>query len=550
MHRRLSALQHRAASALGVDEAKRMETVVAMLANNARRVPGYWIQLFLSMGIATLGLVLDSTAVVIGAMLVSPLMGPILELGMGFAVGSSLLVLQAAFRVVMSVVVVVTGAALLVLALPFHEITHEIATRVAPTALDLLVAVFCALTAGYTTVRPGSDTTAAAAGTAIGIALVPPLGTVGFGLGTGALDVAGGAALLFTANLSAILVLAVLSFLLLGFNQVNAAVVERDFLAVDGPIAQRWARNAHRALGSAFGSRYGLAMRVLIPALFLAAVFVPLRRALDEVSWEVRARDAVRRIVQEESPHAIQTAVVVDRHALSLRLFTVGSATRAADLERRIIARVRRATGVTPEVAVVAVPGSQQLLATAAAAMHAPSPAPEEAPTLTLRQRVADAVSTEWPAAAGPLLRWEMTVSATDSISLRLSHLGEPLSAVAATLLSRAISARLAAPVAVVDAPIPATVLTAAAGRQTRWMDSTRVLLSIVASSDSVMACVRGPIAPSRRTTARDRAVAKALQATEASRRGRLVASDADRWQIRLAVGSCSDGGPLPSIER
>lgn len=86
---------------------------------------------------------------------------------------------------------------------------------------------------------PGSDTTAAAAGTAIGIALVPPLGTVGFGLGTGALDVAGGAALLFTANLSAILVLAVLSFLLLGFNQVNAAVVERDFLAGDGPITHR-----------------------------------------------------------------------------------------------------------------------------------------------------------------------------------------------------------------------------------------------------------------------------------------------------------------------
>ena len=139
-----------------------METVVALLANNARRVPGYWIQLFLSMGIATLGLVLDSTAVVIGAMLVSPLMGPIIELGMGFAVGSSLLVLQALLRVAISIVVVIAGAAVLVLALPFHEITPEIAMRVAPTALDLLVAIFCALTAAYTTVRPGSDTTAAA----------------------------------------------------------------------------------------------------------------------------------------------------------------------------------------------------------------------------------------------------------------------------------------------------------------------------------------------------------------------------------------------------
>src|SRR4029079_1021840 len=98
-HRHLAGLQHRVAAALGVDEARRMETVVAMLANNARRVPGYWIQLFLATGIATLGLVLDSTAVVIGAMLVSPLMGPIVELGMGFAVGSSMLVLRASIRV-------------------------------------------------------------------------------------------------------------------------------------------------------------------------------------------------------------------------------------------------------------------------------------------------------------------------------------------------------------------------------------------------------------------------------------------------------------------
>ena len=550
MPRRLSALQHRAASALGVDEAKRMETVVAMLANNARRAPGYWIQLVLSMGIATLGLVLDSTAVVIGAMLVSPLMGPILELGMGFAVGSSLLVLQAAIRVVMSVVVVVTGAALLVLALPFHEITHEIATRVAPTALDLLVAAFCALTAAYTTVRPGSDTTAAAAGTAIGIALVPPLGTVGFGLGTGALDLAGGAALLFTANLSAILVLAVLSFLLLGFNQVDAAVVERGFVAVDGPLASRWAGKAHRVMGQLFGSRYGLAMRVLIPAVFLAAVFVPLGRALDEVSWEVRARDAVRRIVQEESPHAIQTAVVVDRHALSLRLFTVGSTTGAADVERRIIARVKRATGVTPEVAVVAVPDTRQLLATAAAATHAPSPAPDEAPTLTLRQRVADAITTEWPDAAGPLLRWEMTVTAADSISLRLRHLGEPLSTVGEALLARAISTRLAAPVAVVDTAVPATVLTATAGGQGAWLDSSRVLLAFVARADSMMACVRGPIGAPRRMTSRNRAVMTALQGTEASHRGRIVVSDADRWQIRLVVGSCGVGHPLPFIDR
>jgi hypothetical protein len=95
-------VQDRLALGLGVGETQRIETVVSMLRNNVRLAPGYWIQLILATGIATLGLALDSTAVVIGAMLVSPLMGPIIELGMGFAVGSSLLVMRAAFRVALT----------------------------------------------------------------------------------------------------------------------------------------------------------------------------------------------------------------------------------------------------------------------------------------------------------------------------------------------------------------------------------------------------------------------------------------------------------------
>jgi uncharacterized hydrophobic protein (TIGR00271 family) len=155
-------LQHWAAEAVHIDEAGRADTVVTMLANNARRAPGYWIQLVLATGIATLGLVLNSTAVVIGAMLVSPLMGPLVELGMGFAVGSSLLVMRASLRVLLSVGIAIAAAALITMSLPFQEITAEVSARAAPTLLDLLVAMFCALTAAYTTVRPGSDTTAAA----------------------------------------------------------------------------------------------------------------------------------------------------------------------------------------------------------------------------------------------------------------------------------------------------------------------------------------------------------------------------------------------------
>ena len=496
IHHHFTGLQHRIASALGVDEGKRMETVVAMLANNARRVPGYWIQLFLSMGIATLGLVLDSTAVVIGAMLVSPLMGPIIELGMGFAVGSSLLVLQALLRVAISIVVVIAGAAVLVLALPFHEITPEIAMRVAPTALDLLVAIFCALTAAYTTVRPGSDTTAAAAGTAVGIALVPPLCTLGFGLGTGDFEIAGGAALLFVANLSAIIVFAVISFLLLGFNQVDAANLEGDFIGINSPITQRWVGRLYRGLHGLFGSRFGLAMRLLIPGLFLAAVFVPLRRALNEVTWEVRARAALRKIVEEESPRAMQTSVVVERHTLRLRLLIVGTSTRAADVERRVSARLKTATGVVPAVSIVAMPDAQMMLAAAAAERHVPNADVDTAPKLGMRERAAHAIASEWPAVAGRLLHWDLTVSSGDSLLVVVRHLGEPLHGAGEAMLGRALSTQLQTPVRVQDVSLPSSPLIARGGQLTSWTDTTRALLGIVATTDGAVACVYGPIGP------------------------------------------------------
>ena len=335
-----------------------------MLDSNARRAPGYWLQLFLATGIATLGLALGSTAVVIGGMLVSPLMGPIVELGMGFAVGSSLLVIQAFLRVALSAGGVVVTAALIPLALPFHEITGEIGARTAPTLLDLLVAVFCALAASYTTVRRAADTTAAAAGTAIGIALVPPLCVVGYGLGTASMLVASGAALLFTANFSAIVLVAVLSFLLLGFDQVDAASLERDYLETGGTRTDRVAKRGHLALRRAFGSRYGLAARLLIPTLVLASVAVPLRSALDEVSWEVRARNAIQRLLDVEDPRAVQSALTVERRSVVLRLLIVGSPQQAATLQRRLGERIASATLVTPSVSVMAVPDANVLKAT------------------------------------------------------------------------------------------------------------------------------------------------------------------------------------------
>src|SRR5688572_13521671 len=90
----LRRFQDRLGALLGCEPSAREGVVQAMLHRNPREATGYWLQLVVAVGIATLGLVLGSTAVVIAAMLVAPLMGPIVGLGMGLAVGSPFLVLR------------------------------------------------------------------------------------------------------------------------------------------------------------------------------------------------------------------------------------------------------------------------------------------------------------------------------------------------------------------------------------------------------------------------------------------------------------------------
>src|SRR5438046_852123 len=89
----------------------------------------YWLELLFSAGIATLGLVLNSPAVVIGAMLISPLMGPIIAAGLSLAAGDLYLGLKSALSLLASIAVAISFSAALVWLLPFHSPTAEILAR-------------------------------------------------------------------------------------------------------------------------------------------------------------------------------------------------------------------------------------------------------------------------------------------------------------------------------------------------------------------------------------------------------------------------------------
>ncbi|HXC25686.1 MAG TPA: DUF389 domain-containing protein [Gemmatimonadaceae bacterium] len=537
--------QHRLSALLGVDANRRTDTVVTMLQNNARRAPGYWIQLVLATGIATLGLTLGSTAVVIGGMLVSPLMGPIIELGMGFAVGSSLLVIRAAIRVIVSVAVVIAGAALLTLALPFHDVTGEIAARAAPTALDLLIAIFCALTAAYTTVRPGADTTAAAAGTAIGIALVPPLCTTGFGLGIQSFHITSGAALLFTANVSSILLFSVLSFLLLGFDQVNAARLETSLhtsSADNDPPSEQLGDRVIRALRALFGSRYGLAVRVLLPLLFLAAVYVPLRDALDEVTWQVRTRAVIRRILTKDAPGAVQISMEVEQHAVALHLVVVDTTARGGNLEQRLVSRIEHVTGVVPNVTILTVPDARMLATVAANEVgRVSSPAPLT--LAALPDSIGSQLAAAWPTAtAGPLVHWNVTLATGKATMVTVKHIGASLGPAGQVLLAHILSRSVGMPVTVTEIVLPATPLIEQAHHTKAWLDSALAVLAEVAHLDSVVGCVNEATTQSGRSSRLWRDVHAQLLASPAAQAGRMILTHpAPQWTLRVAWRNCQE---------
>ena len=100
----------------------------------------YWLEIVFSAGIATFGLVLNSPAVIIGAMLISPLMGPIMATGLSLAVGDLYLSIKAVANLVVSIAMAIALSAFFVWLLPFHSATGEILARTNPNLLDLGIA--------------------------------------------------------------------------------------------------------------------------------------------------------------------------------------------------------------------------------------------------------------------------------------------------------------------------------------------------------------------------------------------------------------------------
>lgn len=200
----------------GMNPEDRMRVMEACLV-----LPGVgWITHFvlmmsMSLIVAIMGLSANSPALVIGAMLIAPLMTPVLGIAASISMALGDAVLRSVITVFLATVGAITVSYVIAGWLPGTLLTGEVLARTAPDARDLVVALAAGIAGSYATARP--DVSSSLPGVAIAVALVPPLAVVGISLRADKADLAWGALLLYGTNLAAIVTVSTIVFVVAGF---------------------------------------------------------------------------------------------------------------------------------------------------------------------------------------------------------------------------------------------------------------------------------------------------------------------------------------------
>ena len=196
-------------------------TLFSNLREESRVTQNFMVLLILSTMLATFGLFINSSSIIIGAMILAPLMQPIVSLSMGVLRQDSTLEIHGAKSIMVGVLVVLLTSALLALFTPIERLTTEMTGRLSPTILDLFVAIVSGVAAAY--VKSNEKILGSLAGVAIAVALVPPIAVAGIGLGWGDWSMFSMALLLFITNLVGIVLSASFTFAILGFSPLHLA---------------------------------------------------------------------------------------------------------------------------------------------------------------------------------------------------------------------------------------------------------------------------------------------------------------------------------------
>ena len=204
---------------------KEQQTPIAELNRDIWRlsVPSFSFHFMLSLSaiIATLGLLSNSAAVIIGAMIVAPLMGPIVGMAYSTAMGNRKLLKRSSLTVLKGILLTITVAWVVTAVINLDTVDTEIMSRVKPTLIDFGIAMAAGAAGAFAYTR--RSISSALPGVAIAVALVPPLSVVGIGFAQGETEIAFGALLLFATNLICIIFFGSLVFLFQSYGNLERA---------------------------------------------------------------------------------------------------------------------------------------------------------------------------------------------------------------------------------------------------------------------------------------------------------------------------------------
>ncbi len=177
--------------------------------------------LFLSSVVCTLGLLANSVAVVIGAMIITPLLNPVIGIAFSIIIHNRRLFKRASLTLALGVLLAVINSALLCYLIGLQTLGPEILIRSQPTLLDLVVAVAAGSAGAFANAR--LRVSSALPGVAVAVALLPPISVIGIGIALGSTELLLGALLLFATNLTGIVFGGGLTFLVSGYGSLDRA---------------------------------------------------------------------------------------------------------------------------------------------------------------------------------------------------------------------------------------------------------------------------------------------------------------------------------------
>jgi uncharacterized hydrophobic protein (TIGR00271 family) len=207
------------------------EVVLRSIKSNTLFSFSYLVLLVFSTLVCTLGLLLGITPIVIGGMIISPLMWPLMKIAIGVTCESKVYIKQAISLLLLSIVIIVLFSFLIAYLSPIKLVNQEILSRTEPTLLDIFVAFAVGVVAAFALVQ--KKVSDSLAGVAIAASLLPPLCVSGIGIAIYNYEISSGGFLLFLANVVSIIFVSIFVFIFSGIKKdVNNPIRLKGILLI------------------------------------------------------------------------------------------------------------------------------------------------------------------------------------------------------------------------------------------------------------------------------------------------------------------------------